>query len=720
MAVQGGQPDSGDEGRDLRPVPRPKLLNMLLHLRVIRAFEQALLSLKGQGLVHGPVHTSCGQEAVAVGAAAALGRDDRIASTHRAHHHVLAKMLAYYAPADFDPLAGQLTDPMQECVSRLMAEVMGLSAGYGGGRGGSMHLSNPEAGVLGTSAIVGGGVPVATGAAWALKARAEDAVVACFFGDGALGQGCVYEAINMASTWQLPIVYVIENNHYAVATSVEEAFGREEVSAILRGFRVRVSVADGMDPVEVESAINNAAEPAREGHGPAVVEVQTYRVFHHAGDLPGSAYGYRDKAEEEYWNARDPLAAFPRLMAGQGLLSPDEDEALRRSADGAVERAVDFCTEAQGEKKRRVRAALVPEASTVLRGVRSDGAEFAGVRFVEREDFDDLVPVKYVEAIATVTGRWLEQDRGVFVMGEEVGHLGGGAYQATRGLPQAYPGRVVSTPISEAGFVGIGTGAALSGMRPIIEIMFPDFALVAADQLFNHAGQLRYMYGGEAALPLVVRTRIATGCGYGAQHSMDPVGLYSLFPGWQIFAPSDAFDYVGLFNSAMLSRHPVLMVEHHSLYGEEGEVPRVDLSYFIRPGRARVVAEGGDVTVVAYQAMMREALAAARELGEEGIGVEVIDLRSLDSASLDMETIAASVRKTGALVTLEESPLSRCIGPRIAQRVQEECFDSLDCPIRCIGGADVPMPVSKVLESAALPDSGRVRDVLRRAARREL
>ncbi|MHC4252694.1 MAG: alpha-ketoacid dehydrogenase subunit beta, partial [Planctomycetota bacterium] len=312
-------------------------------------------------------------------------------------------------------------------------------------------------------------------------------------------------------------------------------------------------------------------------------------------------------------------------------------------------------------------------------------------------------------AIAGITEWWLEHDPGVFVLGEEVGHMKGGAYQATKGLAGRYPGRVRDTPISEAGFSGVACGAAMSGLRPIVEIMFPDFALVAADQVFNQIGKLRHMYGGRAEIPLVMRTRIAIGCGYGGQHSGDPVALFALCPGWTVVAPVTPFDYVGLFNAAMRRRDPVLIVEHHTLYDTIGPVPGDFGECYVRIGSAKRLTEGADATVLAYASTVPLALGAAEELAGEGIDAEVIDLRTLSMPDIDYGTIGESLRKTGRMVVVEQAPASNSIGARIAGECQRRFFDLLDGPVLCVTGADVPYPVSRALEAACVPGVGDVR-----------
>jgi 2-oxoisovalerate dehydrogenase E1 component len=288
------------------------------------------------------------------------------------------------------------------------------------------------------------------------------------------------------------------------------------------------------------------------------------------------------------------------------------------------------------------------------------------------------------------------------------------------GLPKRFPGRVLNTPISEAGFTGLAGGAAMSGLRPVIEIMFPDFALVAADQIFNQIGKLRHMYGGKNVdMPVVMRTRIAAGCGYGGQHSMDPAALFALFSGWQVVAPSTPADYIGLFNSAMQSKDPVLIIEHHELYNQKGDVPD-SLDYFIKIGNAKKVMEGSDVTVIAHSWSISLAKNAAKDLESERIHVDLIDLRTISMPDIDYDMIGESVMKTGNIVIIEQSPESNSIGARIGYECQRRFFDYLDGPIWTVTAIDVPTPVSRWAEAATMPAINDIKDVIRRSTRRQL
>jgi len=693
------------------------LANMAFQIFLIRKFENTMLELWGQDCVHGPVHSSIGQEACAVGAVAAIKRTDKIASTHRAHHHYIAKLINYYAPSGFDARKDGLPDAAQEEVNNLMGEIMGLSIGCCRGRGGSMHLRNEKIGLVGTDAIVAGGMPLATGAAFAEKYNDSGDIVVCFLGDGAVNQGVFHESANLAAVWKLPVIYFIENNLYGVGTCIETTTVLKDLADKASAYGCKGLVVDGMNPVAVFSTTQQAVKYVRDGNGPIFVEAKCYRFAHHAGPFPGSSFGYRTKEEEKKWHRLDPHEAFPQELVDNSILATEQIERIKEAAAKIVRTAVDHCADSEGDKPV-VKSNLWPSVDTIEAGLRSDGSEFKGVVFKEKEDFSGFSSISYSDAIAAVTGRWLEKDTSVFVLGEEVANFGGGPYGATKGLEKKYPGRVLNTPISEAGFTGLAGGAAMSGLRPVVEIMFPDFALVAADQLFNQIGKLRHMYGNTTDMPLVARTRIAIGCGYGGQHSMDPIGLFSLFSGWRILAPSNAFDYVGLFNSAMVCRDPVLIAEHHELYSRKFEIPSDGLDYYVRIGKARMLRPGKDVSVVCYSSTVDLVSRAAESLSSEGVAAEVIDLRTVSPRDIDYETIGDSLKKTGMLVAVEQAPASMCLGPVISHQCQKRFFNYLDGPVQMISALDIPLPVSQKLETAAVPGLESIKNRIREAAQR--
>ena len=687
-----------DDWRDEDPQVLAYLLEQLL---LIRRFEERILALFKAGCVHGPAHASIGQEGGAVGAMSTLTDADKINATHRAHHQFLAKFLNHVAPADYDPRADEWPEAMQEVVHRSMAEIMGLSPGYCGGRGGSMHMRWDEAGVLGTNAIVGGNPPQAVGYALAEKLKRSGNLTVTFFGDGAMQSGSAYESLNMAALYDLPIVFFVENNLYGVSTHVSETTRETRLSARGQGLAVPSVEVDGMDVMAVRKAMQWARGQIEAEKGPALVESLTYRYFHQHGPMRGSAFGYRDKDEEEAWHARDPATTMPKRLIDLGILDEAGVAALEGRAHAAVESAAKALTETEpGSNRLRVVPALWPDTAEIEIGIRGDLSELDGIRAMEPEDVDPASAreMTYIESIAAAQFHAMERDETVIVLGEDVHRLKGGTVGATKGIGEAYPERLIGTPIAENGFCGMGLGAAVNGLRPIVEIMYADFCLVAADQLFNQAAKVRHMFGGGHDAPLILRARVAAGGGYGSQHSMDPSGVFALWPGWRIIAPTTPFDYVGLFNSAVRCNDPVAIIECQALYQGSGLVPD-DLDYCIPFGKARIVRPGSACTVVTCANMVPVSVAAAEEAG---IDAEVIDLRTLDPFGMDWETIGASVKRTNRLLIVEQTARGPSLGARIAQEAQERLFDWLDHEILRVSGSQAAPVVSKVLETAAL------------------
>ena len=514
----------------------PALLTAMLHeLIVIRTFEEYVLELAAAGLVHGPAHSSIGQEGGAVGSVLALRSDDAVNGSHRGHHQFLAKALNHVAPKGLD-LTTDLPDDVRTVLLRTLAEICGLARGWSHGRGGSMHLQWKDAGAMGTNAIVGGGVPQAAGFAWASRHAGTDAVAVTYFGDGAVNIGSTLETLNLAAAWRLPVCFFIENNLYAVSTTVAEATGEPRLSGRGPGFGIPSWKVDGMDALAVHLAMQEAVGHMRSGGGPTIVEADTYRYFHQNGPFPGSAFGYRSKEEEQAWRARDPIAQVAGHLVRRGILTQAEIDASLVRAKAVMSEIGDVLLEpVPGGKpgERRIRSEEWPDPAFVDVGVRGDLSELVDARFVERDAFTGPVKEqKLVEAVAAVLGRRMATDPSIVVMGEDVHRLNGGTNGATRGLAEAHPDRVLGTPISENAFAGLGGGIALDGrFRPVVEFMYADFMWVAADQLFNQIGKARHMFGGEGAVPLVLRSKVAMGTGYGSQHSMDPAGIFATAPG---------------------------------------------------------------------------------------------------------------------------------------------------------------------------------------------
>jgi 2-oxoisovalerate dehydrogenase E1 component len=694
------------------------LLQMLGQALWIRAFEEYVLELAGQGLIHGPAHSSIGQEGGAVGSVLPLRSTDFVNGSHRGHHQFLAKAFGHVMPRKSGELP-ELNDDVRTVLRRTLAEICGLAEGYCRGRGGSMHLQWREAGAMGTNAIVGGGVPQAAGFAWNQRRAGTDAVTVTYFGDGAVNIGSVLESFNLAAAWRLPVCFFIENNQYAVSTPVSEATAEPRLSARGLGFNIPSWRVDGMDPLAVNLAMNEALDHMRAGHGPTIVEADLYRFFHQNGPYPGSAFGYRDKAEEKAWRDRDPLEMLRTQVTRRQLASAEEVAAAQDEVAAVMREIGDAFLEAEPGGKpgqRRIKAAAWPDPGFVDVGIRGDLSELAGSRYEEADTFSgELGERRFIDVVSDVLGRRMETDERIVVLGEDVNRLKGGTNGATKRALELFPDRVLGTPISENAFAGLGGGMALDGrFRPVVEFMYADFMWVAADQLFNQIAKARHMFGGRSAVPFVLRSKLAAGTGYGSQHSMDPAGILTTAPGLRVVAPSNPFDYVGLMNTALACDDPVVVLEHVDLYNSTGTGPVDDLDYRIPVGKAALRREGGDLTVISYLSMVGHCMSALDEVPE--IQADLIDLRWLDRASLDWDTIEKSVKKTNRVLIVEQGAKGTSYGGWLADEIQRRLFDWLDAPVERVTGGEASPSISKVLERAAIARTEEVVTALRRIA----
>ncbi len=545
---------------------------------------------------------------------------------------------------------------------------------------------------------------MATGNAWAQKHSATTDLTVNYFGDGASQIGSVLESMNLAATWKLPVAFFIENNLYGVSTHVSEITADTRLSVRGQGFGIPSWRVDGMDPLAVHLAMNEAAEHMRSGAGPAVIEAEVYRFFHQNGPYPGSAFGYRTKDEEAAW--REPRSAAAR----RGARCRSWATSRRRTWTPCDRRHRRRCARLSANCSRPIPRTRASAASSPSSGrSRSSSTWDCAVtraswptrgRSIRRPGRPRMSPSKFVDAVAAVMGRRMEQDERIVVLGEDVHRLAGGTNGATKGLAARFPDRVLGTPISENAFAGLAGGMALDGrFRPVVEFMYPDFMWVAADQVFNQIGKARHMFGGVNPVPLVLRTKVAMGSGYGSQHLMDPAGIFATSPGWRIIAPSTAADYVGLMNAALALQDPVLVIEHVDLYGRADEIPDGDLDYQLPFGKAALRREGSDATVISYLSMVHHCLEAVEQTG---IDADVIDLRWLDRASLDWETIEDSVKKTNAVLIVEQGAQGTSYGGWLADEIQRRLFDWLDQPVQRVTGSEASPSISKVLERAAI------------------
>jgi len=686
---------------DWKSIPANELRRIYEQILIIRRFEENLLEFSSGGLLHGPAHSSIGQEGAAVGCMLALQSDDKINGTHRMHHQFLAKALNYRTSHAYDPLTDAIPAELEHVVFRTLAEILGLKPGFGGGRGGSMHLKWDECGVLGSNAIVGGNIPHAVGYALAEKMKKTGNVAVGFFGDGAIQNGAAYESFNLAALYRLPVIFFCENNLYAVSTHITEQTREPRLSG--RGVSLGIPgiTVDGMDPVAVRVAVQYARKLMESNQGPVLIEAETYRYFHQSGPLAGSAFGYREKTEEDNWRQRDPLERTWGQMVALGCVKESDRGKYDQRVQKLIQSVNAKLTETDSAGKIRLIPTLWPDPATVEVGIRGNSTDIVSSETSEtpQPTENEMESIKFIDAISLAARAAMGRDHRIIILGEDVHRLKGGTAGATKGVADLFPERLFGTPICENGFCGMAIGAALNGLRPVVEIMYPDFVLGAADQLFNQAGKVRHMFGGDHPMPLIVRSRVSAGSGYGSQHSMDASGVFAMYPGWRIVAPATPYDYIGLFNAALKSEDPVLIVEYGSLFQSKGLVPTQRLDYVIPFGKARIVRKGKACTVLTYGGSIPEVQAAVEMTG---IDAEIIDLRTLDPTGIDLNMINNSLKLTNRIMIAEETTRGTSIGKHLIDRIQRECFDFLDNEILHISGTHSSPVVSKVLERAAL------------------
>jgi 2-oxoisovalerate dehydrogenase E1 component len=647
-----------------RPADRPPLIEQYRLMALIRRFEDRAAELFQQGVIFGTAHSCVGQEAIAVGAAGVMRDTDYLVGHHRSHGHLIA------AGAD---------------LRRMMAEMFGKRTGYCKGLGGSMHIADLSLDILGCNGIVGAGLPHACGAALTAKLRGTGRAAVAFFGDGAAGQGAAHEAMNLAATWALPVVFICENNQFALSADWRAQRAVEDLADRAAGYGMAGEIVDGNDLLAVEDAVARGLARARAGIGPTLLEMKTFRRMQHSmrANLPD----VRDRALVEEWEAKDPLPRFERLLRDLGELDDEQVEAVLREVEHDVELAIQL--------------ALADEdasADDLLPAVFAPQRSYSAPAETERS-------LGFVAAVREALDLELDADPNVIVIGEDIGKVGG-LFRATEGFYERYGGeRIRDTPLTESGFVGCGIGAALTGLRPVVELQFSDFAGVAFDQIMNQAAKLRFMMGGTPSIPLVIRMVSGGGVRLGAQHSQSLEALFAHIPGLVVAMPSTPYDAKGLLSAAIRGDNPVIFLEQKLLFFGE-PVPVPEERYGIELGIGRVAREGTDVTVVALGALVPHALRAARELEAEGVSVEVVDPRTL--VPLDTAVIAESVAKTHRLVVAHEAVQFCGFGSEIAAHAAEHCFWDLDAPVIRVGAPSHPIPYQKDLEVATLPGPAEI------------
>lgn len=656
---------------------RDELTDMLRSMQRIREFEGLAARGYSQGKVAGFLHLYDGQEASAVGIMSALRPDDFVMTHYRDHGHALAR--------------GVPPGP-------LMAELYGRVDGVAKGRGGSMHFFSAEHNFLGGWAIVGGHVPLAVGYAFATEYRRKtlgetrDDIGVVVMGDGSTNIGYFYEAMNFAALWRTPLVFVVENNGYAMGTALETHTSVTTIADKAKAFNIPSRTVDGMDVLAVSAAMRQVVETVRETREPQLVEIVTYRYRAHSMADPDL---YRPKDEISQWRERDAIERLADQLIEAEMLDEDGWSAMKADTEAAMAEAVAFAEQSPE-----------PPLSHLTSGIEADPPPpVAPAEGGERRE------MTMAQALNAALDEWLAENPAAFIMGEDINAYGS-AYGVTRDLPERHgDARVRDTPIAEGAIVGVAVGAAMAGLRPIAELMTINFALLASDAIINHAAKIRSMFGEQASVPLVVRTN-GSGRRLAATHSQNFEAMFAHVPGLRVAVPATAYDAKGLLAAALRLEDPTLFIENQLLYREKGDVP-VE-TYTLPVGKAHVERTGaaGGLTLIGYSRGLKIALeAAARLEADFGLDAEVINLRWL--RPLDTEALVESVKKTNRALVVEEDWRSYGVGAEIAARLQEEAFDWLDAPVMRVAAVEAPMPYADNLEVAAWPSVDKVIEALR-------
>ncbi|MGB8622116.1 MAG: pyruvate dehydrogenase complex E1 component subunit beta, partial [Paracoccaceae bacterium] len=541
-----------------------------------------------------------------------------------------------------------------------------------------------EANFYGGNAIVGGGLPLSVGLALADRMRGQEGLTACFFGEGAVAEGEFHEALNLASLWDLPVLFVCENNGYAMGTALKLSEAETDISVKARGYEIASEVVDGMDVVAVEAAARRAIQRMRDTGEPYFLECRTYRFRAHS---MFDAQLYRPKAEVEEWREKGPILRFQGWLEENRLIHSDEVAAIHAEVEAEIAEAVAFAEAGTDEPVETLtRYVTAPDRPDPPPAPEPSG---------------ETVETTYREAVKTAITDAMERDERVFLMGEDVGRYGG-CYAVSKGLLDRFgPERIRDTPLSESGFTGAGIGAAVAGMRPIVELMTVNFSLLALDQILNTAATLRHMSNNQFGVALVIRMATGAGRQLAAQHSHSLEGWYAHIPGLRILAPATLEDARGMLWTALEDPDPVLIFENVMLYNRAGKIAAnagpVDIE------KAAVRRAGTDLSLITYGGSLFKTLDAAEALAEKGIEAEVIDLRCL--RPLDMETITASLAETHRALIVDEGWKSGSLSAEIGMRLAEDSFFDLDAPLARVCSAEVPIPYAGHLEEAAIPQT---------------
>jgi 2-oxoisovalerate dehydrogenase E1 component len=648
------------------------LIELYRLMVLARKLDERMWALNRQGRVPFVVSVS-GHEATQVGAAYAIDPSKDWSMPY--YRDVAYALAAGMSPEDiFAGVFSKDADPSS------------------GGRQMPNHWSEPDLNIFTQSSVIGVQYPQACGIAWELKRSGSDAVVVVDGGEGSTSEGDWHEAMNFAGIHKLPVVFLIQNNLYAISVpATSEVAG--EVAARAQGYGMPGVVVDGNNVLEVYGAMAAAVERARKGEGPSLIEAKTYRYYAHTSDDDDKLY--RSREEVELWRRKDPIPNFRQYLVEQRILTEAKEREIDEQVTAAIADAVKITESA-------------PDPMDALSHVFSAPIEptHAVTSVAETPKGEDG---NMITAINRTLHELMETHDDLVVFGEDVADPKGGVFKATQGLTDTYGAdRSFNTPLAEALVVGAGIGMAAAGARPMAEIQFADFIHPAFDQIVSELARTHYRSNGRWTLPMTIRAPYGGGIHGALYHSQSIEAFYAHVPGLKIVVPSTPADAAGLLRAAIEDPDPVIYLEPKKLYRlSTGPIPE---HHVVPIGQAALRRIGDDLTIIAYGTMSHFAVEAADTLAEEGIDVTVLDLRSLKP--LDWPSIEAAVQRTSKVLIVHEDNRFLGYGAEVAAQIAEKSFEWLDAPVRRYTAPDIPaFPFAASLEKQVMPDvDGIVRE----------
>jgi Pyruvate/2-oxoglutarate dehydrogenase complex, dehydrogenase (E1) component, eukaryotic type, beta subunit len=625
---------------------------LLERMLLSRCFEMKLQTLFEEKKLKGTTHLSIGQEAAHVGLAAALKERDCIVPTHRCHGYNIARGTSLYS---------------------MFSEMLGSRHGICAGLGGSMHMTDMATFNAGSSAVVGSGVGLALGLAFAADRLKEKNIAVAIFGDGATSRGIVHEAMNLASVENLPLLFFCENNLYGMSAASRRMISGPGIAERAAAYGIEGERIDGNGLDAVIAAVTKARAFILEERRPYFIEAMTYRQCGHS---KSDKLVYRSREEELLWKEKDPICSYAKVLG----LDKNELKALEEKAKAEVEKAWQKAYKDKDD-------ILSPKELQEL--VFTPGSD-SGIHLTSTHEGT------YRDGIYEGLRAVLKKDDKVYFLGEDIGRYGG-CFSVSKDLYSLFPERVIETPVCEEAFTQMAVGAAFRGLRPIVEIMYGDFSTLASDALINHAAKSRFMSAGQLSVPMIYRTPIGSGTGHGAQHTQSLETMFMNVPGLIIVAPSDAWSAKALLLAASRVQDPVLYFEHKALYDSPGEIPEDDVLWPL--GKARMMRSGSSLTIVSYSHALSTVLKA---VDESGFDAEVVDLMTI--RPWDKKTVFDSILKTGRLLFVDDNPECGSVGSSViaAAVSDKEVFSALKAAPCLLSGPDYPVPFSPLLEAQSV------------------